>query len=96
MLNILEVFHHRAYRNISGITEKGVADGTWEYPPVVAALEAAGLYTIQEYIRRRRVTIAAQVASLPIYELCIEADPSPGKIRIMRWWDQDVVQEYEE
>ena len=63
------------------------------HPLVVAALEAAGLYPIQEYIRRRQANIAEQVACRPIYELCIETDRRPGTSLLMRWWDQDVVQE---
>ena len=41
MLKVLEGFHHRAARQITGMIEKRVADGDWEYPPVVAALESA-------------------------------------------------------
>ena len=38
MLKVLEVFHNRLDRHITGIMEKRVADGEWEYTPVVAAL----------------------------------------------------------
>ena len=44
MLKILAGFHHRSAIRIAGMTGKHVADGTWEYPPVVSALE--------EYIQR--------------------------------------------
>ena len=70
--------------------------GEWEYPPVVVALEAAGLHPIMEYIRRQQATIAEKVACRPIYELCVEAERRPGTSRRMRWWDQDVVNEPEE
>ena len=46
MLKILEGFHHRAARRITGMTAKHVADREWEYPPVAAALEATGLHPI--------------------------------------------------
>ena len=42
MLKVLEGFHHWEARRITGMTAKCVADGEWEYPLVVAALEAAG------------------------------------------------------
>ena len=53
-------------------------DGELEYPPVVSALEDAGLHPIREYIRRRQVTIAEKVECRPIYKLCIEAEWIPG------------------
>ena len=45
---------------------------------MVAALEAAGIHPIREYIRRRQVNIAEKVAFRPIYELCVKADGRPG------------------
>ena len=92
MLKILEGFHHQEDRWIAGMTAKCMAYGTWEYPPVVEALEEAGLYPIQEYIWRLKATITAQVAGHPIYEIFTEADWRPWKIRMMRWWDKDMVQ----
>ena len=53
VLKILEGFHHKVDKRILGMMEKLVADRTWDYPPVVTALEAAGLYPIQEYICRQ-------------------------------------------
>ena len=32
MLKVLEGFHHRAARRITGMTAKRVAGGEWEYP----------------------------------------------------------------
>ena len=61
ILKVLEGFHHQAARQITGMTVKIVVDGGWEYPPVVAALEASDLHPIQYYIRRFQVTITAQV-----------------------------------
>ena len=37
-----------------------------------------------------------KVACLPIYELCVEAEQMPGTSRIMRCWDQDVLNEPDE
>ena len=45
-LKVLEGFHHRAARRITGMTAKHVAEREWEYPPVAAALEATGLHPI--------------------------------------------------
>ena len=66
-LKVLEVFHHWAARLITGPIVKRVADGEWEYPLVVAALEATGLHPIPDYIQRWKSTIVEQVACQPIY-----------------------------
>ena len=49
-----------------------------------------------EYITRRQATIAEKLACHPIYELFFELEQRPGTIRMMGWWDQDVVNEPEE
>ena len=76
--------------------EKRGAGGEWEYPPVVEVIEAAVLDPIWEYIRGQQATIAERVACLPIYELCTEAERIPGTNQMVRWWDQDSVNEPEE
>ena len=37
ILKVLDGFHHREARRITGVTEKRGASGYWEYPPVVEA-----------------------------------------------------------
>ena len=61
-LKVLEGFHHPAARQITGTTATCGAGGEWEYPPVVEAMEAAGLHPIMEFIRRRQATIEEKVA----------------------------------
>ena len=61
MLKLLEGFHHQESIQIMGKTGKRAADEELEYPPVVVAIEASGLHTIQEYILRRQATIVAHV-----------------------------------
>ena len=46
MVKVLESFHHQSARKVTRMTEKSGLGGKWEYPLVVAALEAAGLYPI--------------------------------------------------
>ena len=95
ILNILEGFNHQSDIHIAGMEEKHVEEGTQAHPPVVAALEAAGLYPTHEYIQRRQTTIAAKTEYRPIYELCTKAYQRPGMSRMMRCWDQILVQKYE-
>ena len=78
------------------MTEKYGAGREWEYPSVVGVMETAGLHPIGVYIRRRQVTISERVTCLPIYELFMEVERVPGTIRLVRWWDQDTINEPEE
>ena len=65
-------------------------------PLMAAATEAKGHQTIGEYISRWQETIAEKVACRPIYKLCVEGEWMLGTIRMVRWRDQDVVNEPEE
>ena len=62
ILKVLEVFHHRAVRRITGMTAKRGVGGKWEYPPVVADMDATRLHKIREYIRRLQENISEKVA----------------------------------
>ena len=46
MLKFLTVFHHRAARRITGMTEKRGAGREWEYPEVDEAMDATGIHHI--------------------------------------------------
>ena len=69
MLKVLEGFHHQGAQRITGTTTKHGVGGEWEYPPVVEAMETAGLHPIGVYIRRWQATIVETVACHTIYEL---------------------------
>ena len=58
ILKVLEGLHHRAARQITGMTAKRGAGGEWEYPSVVEAMETAGIHPIGVYKRRRQAPIA--------------------------------------
>ena len=89
MRKVLEGFHHRVARRISGLVAQRVGDDEWYYPPIEDALEQAGLWPMREYIRRRQASITEWIANRPIYELCQEATPASGASRMLRWWEQD-------
>ena len=59
-------------------------------------MDAAGLHTIGEHIRRRQAAIAEKVICPPVHEICDEAEWMPGMIPMVRWWDQDMVNEPED
>ena len=96
MLKVLEGFNHRAGRWMKGMTATRGAGEEWEYTLVVAEMDAAGLHPIVEYIRRWQETMAENLACRPFYELCVDAERMPWTIWMVRWWDQDVVNEPEE
>ena len=89
-MKVLDSFHHQAVWMIAGRTARHTEVGEWEYPPVVDALKAAGIWPIKEYIQIWKTTIAAQVACRPIYDICTGAEKMPGSSRLMMRWDQDV------
>ena len=99
MLKVLEGFHHRIARRISGKTAIRVGDTQWEYPPIEEALEEAGLWTMREcmLLRRRHASIEDYIghATRPIHELCLAATPPPGggSSPPLRWWQQDHAEE---
>ena len=89
MDQVLAGFHHRVARRLSGRLPTRYYNGTWYYPPIEEALEAAGLYPMSEYLARRRATIFAHVRSRPIYELCQQTERLPGSsTRTKFWWDE--------
>ena len=93
MLKVIEGFHHRVARRITGMTARHTMIVEWEWTPVAEALDTTGICPTKEYIQRRQATVAAQVACRPIYELCTGAERIPGTSWFMKWWDQDVGQE---
>ena len=62
-------------------------DDTWEYPPTVEVLETAGLFSIDEYIRRRRSTVNTFMVPRDIYTKCINSRRADRNIRRIVWWE---------
>jgi hypothetical protein len=89
VLRVLEGFHHRVARRLSGKRPYYLSRGNqWVYPPIGEALEAAGLYPIEHYISVRQNTLADNVATRPILELCRETERQSGSARHRLWWTQ--------
>ena len=52
-------------------------------------LEEVGLFTIDEYIQRRRNAIAMYVAERPVFALCVNESRRPGTSHHKKyWWEQ--------
>jgi hypothetical protein len=92
MLAVLRGFHHKIARQISQLLPERINDTTWYYPPIKEALEIAGLFPVEHYIRVRQNTVAAYVAARPILQLCKDAKSSTASYRSQsgqyRWWSQ--------
>ena len=95
-LKVLTAFHQWVARWITGMTAKHGAGVEWEYPEIEEAMESTGIQPIRVYIKRRKTTILERVACRPIYALCTESEWMPGTSRLVRWWDQDALNEPEE
>ena len=87
MLEVLTGFHHKIARQIAKKTASRQPDGTWVYPPIAEALEIAGLFPMEEYIRRRQSRMVQYVATRPIFPALEAAAPSSR----LRWWRQPTV-----
>ena len=95
MLKVLEVFHHRVARRITGTMVQLTRVGEWDWYPVGEALETAGLCPIKEYTQKRQDTVASQLVSRTIYEMCVGAYWIPGMSKFMWWLEEDVGWEVE-
>ena len=68
-LTMLETFHHRVARQITGRHAYQQPDGSWYTPSPQPVLEAAGLFSMTEYIRQRRQYIRDYLLDHPVTAL---------------------------
>ena len=90
-MRVLEGFHLRlAYRMARKYKPtKDPITSVWTYPASEKVLEEVGLYTIREYILKRRQTIAAYIVNRPIFDLCVDESRRRGtSSRLGWWWEQ--------
>ena len=91
MWTALRGFHHRMARSIAGARAR-LVNGKWEYPPIGPVLAEVGLHTIEEYVLRRRRTLALYISDRPILQHCRDAARSSGTpTRTVFWWEQPEV-----
>ena len=89
VLKVLNSFHHRMARRLSGKQPRYLPrENRWEYPPIEEALEVAGLYTMDHYIEVRRNTLVRNISTRPILELCRGAERQSGSAQKALWWHQ--------
>ena len=89
MLQVLRSFHHRCARYITHRhIRQDTETGEWSYPNTETTLEEAGLWTIEEYIERRRNTVMNYVKERAIYRRCKNSHPVALSSRKATWWEQ--------
>ena len=86
-LKRLEGFHVRAARRMTGMMPVS-ANGLWTYRKKSEVLAAAGLRTIEHYVRVRRARIFLWVMDRPIYQMCQRVVRRCGTPPRTFWWDQ--------
>ena len=69
IMKVREGFHPWVSKRVTGMTARCTTSGEWEWTLVAKVLVTDGLWPTKEYIQRRQVAVAAQVAYRPIYEM---------------------------
>ena len=87
MLKRLRRFHSRVARYICRRHIRQLENGTWEYPPTEEVLEGAGLFTIDDYISKRRETVGRFIRGRPIYYRCLRSRTRDTNINRIVWWN---------
>jgi hypothetical protein len=91
ILQILTSFHHSVARRLTGRYPRPIADtDEWIHPDIQETLRIAGMFTITEYIHRRRQYLIRYAQDLPILQDCqlyalLEQSP-----RRVFWWNQRI------
>ena len=89
MLKNFRSFHHRVARHLTGRHIRQLDDGSWYCPPTTEVLDQAGLQTIDEYIRRRRVTVRRFATERPLYRACVRSSALSTNVHKVVWWKLD-------
>lgn len=87
MTRKLESFHRRCARFIAREHIRPNEDGTWTYPPSDGVLQKAGLCSIEEYIRRRKATVAIFATGHKIFQDCCNSIPIAKNFTQKTWWE---------
>lgn len=86
MMKTLEGFHNRVARQLTGRRPRRRNDGTWFYPPIKEALEAAGMFPMSDYIARRRRYLEAYSQDRPLLNICTNTHRLPGTPTGTKFW----------
>ena len=82
----LNSFHHCCARYITGQHIRQNPDESWTCPSSKDVLAQAGLWTIKEYVRRRRNTVTKDIGARFIYRQCETSLPLASNPNQLVWW----------
>ena len=96
LIRILEVFHRRCMRFLTGDYIRQLPNGDWIYPRTADVMAKTKLKSIQEYIseRRKHVEKHLSVDSNPILEIMNSNDIEINMEQV-NWWTTNPVPEPE-
>ena len=83
----LKGFHNKCARYIAGEHIQQRPNGEWIYPDSKKILTTCGLFTIEDYIQRRKDTVTAFVVSRDIFEQCRTSVSFSGNVNQKVWWE---------
>ena len=63
--------------------------GSWDYPPLEAAMAESGFEDIGKYVTRRHNTVAQYIVMRRIMDLYDRSAWRTGVWVSQRWWEQD-------
>jgi hypothetical protein len=92
-MRCLEGFYYRAACRMAreNRPKKNSQTGEWTYPARKDVFEEVGLYTLTDYIDRRRKTIGAYISTdRSIFDLCRNGERRRGTSSRRWWWDQPI------
>ena len=92
-MRCLEGFYYRAACRMAreNRPKKNSQTGEWTYPARKDVFEEVGLYTLTEYIDRRRKTIGVYIIKeRSIFDLCRNGERRRGTSSRRWWWDQPI------
>jgi hypothetical protein len=89
ILQLLTSFHHGTARRLTGRYPHPNPDmDEWSHPSIHEMLQIAGLFPMDEYIRRRRRYLEQHAQHLPILHECQNSLQTENTTRRTFWWNQ--------
>lgn len=82
----LRSFHPRCARHLTGQHIRDRKDGTWDTPSTEKVLKDAGLWSMEEYINRRKKTVTKFVQEREIFRKCVATPPIASSSNQKTWW----------
>jgi hypothetical protein len=91
ILQMLTSFHHGIARWLTGRYPHPISDAdddNWIYPSIKKTLRIAGLFTMDEYLNRRRRYLEEYTGQLQKLQECQDAFQMGNTTRRVFWWNQ--------